>query len=182
VQSIPGAGLSIPLWLLGSSTFSAEEAGTLGLPFAFATHIASAPVSTAIETYRSNFRPSATLDRPYAMVGVLVIAAETDKEARYLFTSLQQCFIGMKRRKSGPLPPPVDDISTLATPEVLAAADNVLSYKIVGSRETVHQAIDRLLADTTADELIVLTMMHDWEALIRSFAIVAEHEAFEPVP
>jgi luciferase family oxidoreductase group 1 len=175
VHAVPGAGLSVPIWLLGSSTFSAEQAGALGLPFSFATHIGPDAVGAAIEIYRSSFKASEVLARPYVMITALVIAAETDEAARHLFTSIQQIVLTMLRSDmAGPLPPPVRDLGAIATPQELAGAERRLRYAIVGSRKTVSQGIEALIAETAADELSVLTMIYDLDARRRSFEIVAE--------
>jgi alkanesulfonate monooxygenase SsuD/methylene tetrahydromethanopterin reductase-like flavin-dependent oxidoreductase (luciferase family) len=130
VHAVPGAGMSVPIWLLGSSTFSPEQAGALGLPFAFATHIGPNAVGAAIEIYRSSFKASEVLARPYVMINVGVIAAETDEAARHLFTSIQQIVLTMLRgEKAGPLPRPVQDLSAIATPEELAGAARALRHR-----------------------------------------------------
>jgi luciferase family oxidoreductase group 1 len=175
LHAVPGAGLSVPIWLLGSSAFSAEQAGALGLPFAFATHIGPDAVGAAIEIYRSSFKASEVLTRPHVMITVLVIAAETDEAARHLFTSIQQVVITMLRGDiAGPLPPPVHDLGAIATPQELAGAEQRLRYAIIGSRKTVRQRIEALIAETAADELSVLTMIYDLDARRRSFEIVTE--------
>ena len=175
IHAVPGAGLSVPIWLLGSSTFSAEQAGALGLPFAFATHIGPDAVGAAIEIYRSSFKASEVLARSYVMITVLVIAAETDEAARHLFTSIQQIVLTMLRGDmAGPLPPPVHDLGAIAIPQELAGAEWALRYAIVGSQKTVRQGIEALIAETAADELSVLTMIYDLDARRRSFEIVAE--------
>jgi luciferase family oxidoreductase group 1 len=166
---VPGAGMSVPIWLLGSSTVSAEQAGALGLPFAFATHIGPNTVGAAIEIYRSSFKASEVLAQPHVMITVLVIAAETDEAARHLFTSIQQIVLTMLRgEKAGPMPRPVRDISAITTPEELAGAARALRYAIVGSRKTVRQRIEALIAETAADELSVFMMIYDLDARRRS--------------
>jgi luciferase family oxidoreductase group 1 len=127
---VPGAGLSVPIWLLGSSTFSAEQAGAPGLPFGFATHIGPNAVGAAIQIYRSSFKASEVLARPHVMITVLVVAVETDEAARYLFTSIQQIVLTMLRGEmAGPLPPPVHDLSALATPQELAGTGTALRHR-----------------------------------------------------
>jgi luciferase family oxidoreductase group 1 len=178
IRAVPGSGLDIPLWLLGSSTFSATEAGTLGLPFVFATQIAPHLVGQALESYRANFRPSDALDRPYAMVCALVIAADTDDTARFLLSSLQLTMIERLRGKLGPLRRPVQSLDEVSTPEERTALERFLPLAIVGDRQKVFDRLDALIAETAADELIVLTLIHDQDARHRSFEILAEHGAF----
>ena len=133
IRAVPGAGLKVPIWLLGSSLFSAQLAAALGLPFAFASHFAPDLLLPALEVYRRDFRPSDSLARPYAMAGVSVFAAETDAEARRLFTSLQQQFVNLRRGRPGPLSPPVDSMDGLWTPVERAGVEHSLAYAIVGS-------------------------------------------------
>ena len=174
IRAVPGAGLRVPLFLLGSSTFSAELAAALGLPFAFAAHFAPDALGDALALYRSTFKPSASLDRPYVMVGVTVVAADTDAEARRLFTSLQQAFVSLRRGTPGLLQPPVDDLAAIASPRERAGVDHALRYAIVGGRDTVGRGLESLLQETGADELIVTAQIYDQVARRRSFEIVAE--------
>jgi luciferase family oxidoreductase group 1 len=178
ICAVPGSGLNVPLWLLGSSTFSAEEAGKLGLPFVFATQIAPKLAGPALETYRSNFRPSDSLQRPYTMICVFVIAADTDETAQYLLTSLQITMLERLRGKPGPLKRPVQGFHAMATEEGRALAARLLPLAVVGSRAKVSGELDRLIAETAADELIVLTLVYDQAERHRSFQILAEHKAF----
>jgi luciferase family oxidoreductase group 1 len=178
ICAVPGSGLNVPLWLLGSSTFSAEEAGKLGLPFVFATQIAPKLAGPALEGYRSNFRPSDSLQRPYAMICVFVIAADTDEAAQYLLTSLQITMLERLRGKPGPLKRPVQSFHTVTTEEGRALAARLIPLAVVGSGATVCGELDRLIAETAADELIVLTLVYDQAARQRSFEILAEHKAF----
>jgi luciferase family oxidoreductase group 1 len=175
VRAVPGAGLHVPIWLLGSSLYSAQLAAALGLPFAFASHFAPAYLYAALETYRATFRPSEALARPYAMVAANVIAADTDAEAERLFTSLQQRFVELRRTgNGGPLPPPVDPASLAWTPSERAILDEALACSVVGSRETVRRGLERFVADTGADELIITAHVFDHAARLRSFELAAE--------
>ncbi len=174
IRAVPGAGLRVPMFLLGSSTFSAEFAAALGLPFAFAAHFAPDALEAALALYRSGFQPSAALDKPYAMVGVTVVAAETDAEARRLFTSLQQAFMALRRGTPGLLKPPVDDIASVASGRERAGVDHALRAAIVGAPDTVRAGLAALLESTSADELIVTAQIYDQAARHRSFEILAE--------
>jgi luciferase family oxidoreductase group 1 len=173
-RAVPGAGLDVPIWLLGSSTHSAEQAAAFGLSYAFARYIAPDKVDAAIAIYRSNFRPSEGLDRAHVMIGVFIVAAETDEVARYLFTSTQQAVLEMRRGEVGPLRPPIQNLDAIASPEEMTYLDGTLRSAIVGSRETVRRGIEALISETEADELIVLALIHDQDARRRSFAIIAE--------
>jgi luciferase family oxidoreductase group 1 len=173
VQAVPGAGLKVPIWLLGSSLFSAQLAAVLGLPFAFASHFAPDHLGDALQVYRSRFRPSEQLDRPYVMLGVNVFAAGTDAEARRHFTSLQQAFVNLRRGTPGQLPPPVDSTDGLWSAMEQAGLDHSLRYAVVGSPETVQRGLTGFIADTRADEIMVTTQMFDHAARLRSFEIVA---------
>ena len=176
--AVPGSGIDMPLWLLGSSTFSAAEAGTLGLPFVFATHIAPKAASAALEKYRSNFRSSDVLDRPYVMVCVFVIAADTDEMAQYLMTSLQLMILRRVRGTMGPLQRPVQNLESVTTEEERAALAQMLPLAVVGSRKKVFDELGRLVAHTAPDELMVLTIVHDQAARHRSFEILTEYDGF----
>jgi len=177
VQAVPGAGLRVPLWILGSSLFGAQLAAALGLPYAFASHFAPAALGDALAIYRQKFEPSAQLARPHAMVGVNVIAAETDAEARRLFTSLQQAFTDLLRGARGLQKPPIDDIDAYWSSSEKRAAQAMLEHSIVGSRETVRAGLERFVARTRADELMVVTHVFDHEARKRSYEILAELRA-----
>ncbi len=178
ICAIPGSGLNVPLWLLGSSTFSAGEAGELGLPFVFATQIAPHVARPALENYRSNFRRSDALERPYAMICVFIIAADTDEQAQYLLSSLQITMLERLRGQPGPLRRPVKSLEAASTPEERTALERFIPLAVVGSRDKVFGKLDALIAETAADELIVLTLVHDQAARYRSFEILAEHGAF----
>ena len=174
VRAVPGAGLNIPIWLLGSSLFSAQLAAALGLPFAFASHFAPDHLMVALELYRSQFQPSEALDRPYAMAGVPAVAAETDAEAQRLFTSLQQQFVNLQRGRPGPVLPPVDSMEGRWSAAEQAAVEHTFTYAAVGSPETVRLKLARFIAQTGVDELIVTAQIFDHAARLRSFELVAE--------
>ena len=174
VQAIPGAGLNVPLYLLGSSDFSARLAAELGLPFAFASHFAPEYLEVALHLYRRDFQPSAQLDKPYVIVGAGVFAAETDAEAQRLFTSAQLQFLSLVRGSPGKLPAPVDSIEDLCTPVERAAIDQRTRYAAVGSPETIRRRFQEFLAQTDADEIIATGQIYDHAARLRSFEIAAE--------
>jgi luciferase family oxidoreductase group 1 len=174
VQAVPGTDTNVPLWILGSSLFGAQLAAMLGLPYAFASHFAPDALMQALQVYRAKFEPSAQLARPYAMVGVNVIAAETDAEARRLFTSAQQSFTNLLRGTRGQLRPPIDDIETYWTPLEKARASNMLTCAFVGDRETVRRGLEAFIEETGADELMVASAIYDHEARRRSYEILAE--------
>ncbi len=173
VQAIPGAGLNVPIWLLGSSLFSAQLAAVLGLPFAFASHFAPDQLYEALAIYRREFRSSEALPRPYAMAAIGVMAADTDAEARRLFTSLQQSFVQLRRGKPVPLPPPVDTMDGLWTPMEKAMVDHAFGEAVVGSPATVKRGIAAFLESTGVDELMVTAAIYEHAARLRSFDIVA---------
>ena len=173
VQAVPGTGLNVPLWILGSSLFGAQLAGMLGLPFAFASHFAPDALMKALEVYRATFKSSQQLERPYAMVGVNVIAADTDAEARWLFTSLQQRFTDMIRGTRGLLKPPIGDIEAYWSPGEKSHASRMLACSFVGSPSTVRRELDAFVADTGADELIVACAIYDRTARLRSYDLLA---------
>ena len=173
IRAVPGAGANVPLFLLGSSTYSAELAAALGLPFAFAAHFAPDALGAALAVYRGGFQPSATLERPYAMVGVNVIAADTDAESQRLFTSLQKAFLALRRGTPGLLPPPVGHVNEIGTARERAGIDHMLRLSVVGGPETVRHGIETLLAATEADELIVTAQIYDQAARRRSLEIAA---------
>ncbi len=173
VHAVPGEGLRVPLWLLGSSLYSARLAAELGLPFGFASHFAPDYLLHALELYRENFRPSEELKQPYALACLNVFAAETDAEARGLFTSLQMAFINLRRGRPGKLPPPVDALEGIASELELAGVEHALRYTVVGSRETVRTGLEAFAELTRADELMLTSQIHDHAARLRSFEIVA---------
>jgi luciferase family oxidoreductase group 1 len=172
VRAIPGIGTEVPIWLLGSSLYSAQLAAHLGLPFAFASHFAPEMLLQALEIYRATYRPSARWPKPHAMVAVNVVAADTDDEAAFHFTSIQQRFLGMRRGIRGPLPRPVADMSTLWSEAERAQVERMLWASAVGSPDTVAAQLNRLLELTQADELIVAGAMHEHAARLRSYALL----------
>lgn len=174
VQAVPGAGLDVPIWILGSSLFGAQLAAALGLPYAFASHFAPAALMPALELYRAQFRPSERLERPYVMLGVNVFAADTEDEAALLFTSLQQAFVSLRRGHPGPLPPPA-----MGYAERLAAMDRsgiqeMLAWSMVGAPGTVRRGLEAFVARTGADELMVTSQIHDHAARLRSYQLTAD--------
>ena len=174
VQAVPGAGLNVPLWILGSSLFGAELAAALGLPYAFASHFAPAALFPALHRYHNAFKPSKQLDRPYTAAGVNVFAADTDAEARRLFTSAQQAFVNVVRGRRGRLPPPIDDIDAYWTADEKAQVSAMLERSFVGSRETVRAGLEEFSKQTAVDELIVAAAIYDHIARLRSYEILAQ--------
>ncbi|XOK61604.1 LLM class flavin-dependent oxidoreductase [Paenibacillus elgii] len=174
VRAIPGEGLTIPIWLLGSSGFSAQLAGQLGLPFAYASHFSPANTVPAMELYRRSFQPSKVLEKPYAMVGVNVIAADTDEEAERLGTTLQQQFLNLIRGHEAPLQPPVDSMDGLWSEHEKQALQQQLGSSIFGSPETVKEKLQAFLNATQADEIMVVGHVFDHQARLRSYEIVAD--------
>jgi luciferase family oxidoreductase group 1 len=173
VQAVPGAGLEVPIWILGSSLFGAQLAAMLGLPFAFASHFAPAAMLQAIGIYRAQFQPSSRLQRPRVMLGVNVFAADTDPEARRLFTSLQQAFVNLRRGRPGPLPPPVDDMNSRLTPIERHGLEEMLSVAVVGSPDVVRHGLEALVERTGADELMLTSQIFDHAARLRSYEMAA---------
>ncbi len=175
VRAIPGAGTQVPIWLLGSSLYGAQLAAHLGLPYAFASHFAPDMLLQALALYRSGYRPSPAWPKPYAMVGVNVIVAETDAEAASLFTSIQQRFLGMQRGQRGPLPRPISPahMNLLWSPQERAAVQGMLAASAVGSPESVRAQLQAIVDQTAADELIVAGAMHDHSARLRSYERLA---------
>jgi luciferase family oxidoreductase group 1 len=173
IRAVPGTGLHVPLYLLGSSLFSAQLAAALGLPFAFASHFAPDAMRHALAIYRDQFRPSAHLAAPYAMLTVNIVAADSDQEARRQFTSMQQAFVNIRRGKAGQIPAPIDDIEAYWSPLEKAQVENALACSFVGSAPTVLRTLAPFLEATKPDELIVSAHFHDHRARLRSVAIVA---------
>jgi len=173
IRAVPGAGLTVPIWLLGSSLFSAQLAAALGLPFAFASHFAPDLLHPALQIYRGQFTPSTSLAEPYAMAGVSVFAADTDAEARRLFTSLQMQWINLRRGRPGPLNPPVDTLDGVWSPAERAGVEHSLRYAIVGSPEAVGRGLRAFAAETAVDEVMITAQIHDHAARLRSYEIVA---------
>src|SRR5438128_6492464 len=174
VQAVPGAGLQVPIWILGSSTFGAQLAAYLGLPFAFASHFAPAMLMPAITIYRERFRPSPQLAVPHIMLGVTVVAAETDAEARFLFSSLQQSSLNSRIGRPGRVPPPVADFEAQLDPYARAILADALSAAVVGGPDTVQRGLDEFISRTGADELMVTGNIFDHAKRKRSFEIIAE--------
>jgi luciferase family oxidoreductase group 1 len=174
VMAVPGVGLPVPLWILGSSLFGAQVAAALGLPFAFASHFAPAMMMQAMEIYRSRFRPSPQLGRPHVMLGFNVFAADTDAEARLLASSMQQAFVNLRSGRPTQLPPPVEGYESQLPPQARALLDDVLSCSAIGSPDTVRRALAAFIARTGADELMITSQMYDHEARKRSYSITAE--------
>lgn len=177
VRAIPGMGLDVPIWLLGSSLYSAQVAAHLGLPFAFASHFAPAQLMQALAIYRARFKPSGlpnALIKPHAMVAVNVVCADTDDEAHGLFTSVQQRFLGMQRGRRGPLPKPVATMDGLWTAAERAGVEQMLAVSAVGSPASVRAKLDQITAQTQADELIIACAVHSHAARKRSYTLLAE--------
>lgn len=173
VRAIPGEGLDIPLYLLGSSTFSAELAGNLGLPYAFASHFAPSHLYNALALYRQHFKPSQQLERPYAMACVNVIAAETDSEAQHLATSLYQFAMGIITNVRRPLPPPIDSMDGVWNQAQEAMIKNMMHYTFIGSPETIALQLTEFVGSTGVQEVIVVSHIHDHAARLRSYGILA---------
>ncbi len=173
VRAIPGSGTHVPIWLLGSSLYSAQLAAHLGLPFAFASHFAPDQLLQALQLYRGGYRPSARWPRPHAMVAVNVVAAPSDAEAARLFTSLQLRFLGMRRGQRGPLPRPVGSMDGLWTEAERGGVASMLEMSAVGGPETVAQQLAHIVEVTRADELIVACAVHEHAARLRSYEILA---------
>jgi luciferase family oxidoreductase group 1 len=174
IVAVPGADSRVPLWILGSSLYGAQLAAMLGLPYAFASHFAPDALLQALDTYRRTFKPSAQLAQPYAMAGIHVIAADTDAQAKRLFTSAQQQFTNMVRNRRGKLQPPIDDIDTYWTPQEKLQASSMLKYAVVGSPDTVRRGVDEFVRATGVDELMVVAGIHDHAARKRSYEILAQ--------
>lgn len=175
VRAIPGLGTHVPIWLLGSSLYSAQLAAHLGLPFAFASHFAPDLLLQALQVYRAGYQPSAAWPRPHAMVGVNVVAADTDEQAARLFTSIQQRFLGMQRGRRGPLPRPIDpaELESMWTPFEKAQVQRMLLASAVGSAASVQRQLASIVEQTAADELIVAGAVHDHAARLHSYEVLA---------
>jgi luciferase family oxidoreductase group 1 len=173
VRAVPGAGLQVPVWILGSSLFGASLAAALGLPYAFASHFAPAQMMDAIALYRREFTPSAHLDRPYVMLGFNVIAAANDEEARFLFTSLQQAFLNLRRGQPAQLPPPIAGFGETMTPAERAMLEHALACSAIGSPATVAKGMQDFITRTAADELIIASQVFEHRARLRSYEIAS---------
>ena len=173
VRAVPGAGLEIPIWILGSSLFGAQVAALMGLPFAFASHFAAAQLMPAIAIYRERFRPSGEHDKPQVMLGVNVVAAETDEEARFLATSGRQAFASLRRGMPTTLPPPSKEFEKEVVPFKGIRLEDVQSVSMVGSPATVRADLEEFVERTQADELIVVSHIYDHAARLRSYELIA---------
>ena len=174
VRAVPGAGIEVPVWLLGSSLFSARLAAQLGLPFAFASHFAPDAMDEALMIYRRDFKPSARLERSYAMLGVNLVAAESDREARRLFTTQQQSFVNLRRGRPGLIPPPIDDIESYWTVTEKYGVEHALACAIVGGPDTVKEGLSAFLERHRPDELMLTANVFDHAARRRSFELAAK--------
>ena len=174
VRAVPGEGQKVEVWMLGSSTYGAQLAAMLGLPYAFASHFAPAEMEHAVDIYRSRFQPSERLGEPNLMLGLNVFAAETDEEAQFLFSSLQQAFVNLRSGRPGKLPPPVEGYVASLDPMAKAMLDQALSCAVVGSPSTVKKGLAAFIRRTGADELMVTAQIFDQKARVRSFEILAE--------
>ena len=174
IQAVPGTGTNVPIWILGSSLFGAQLAGELGLPYAFASHFMPQPLMAALDTYRTSFKPSARLQKPYVMAGVNVFAADTDATARRLFTSVQQSITNRLRGMPGRLPPPIDDIESYWNPAEKAEVSARLECSFVGSAEVVSGGLRQFIEQTAVDEVMTVSAIYDHPARLRSYQLAAE--------
>lgn len=174
IEAVPGSGTNVPLWILGSSLFGAQLAAELGLPYGFASHFAPQALDEALSIYRHRFKPSPERPAPYALVGVNIIAAETDEEAKRLATSQQMSFADLFRGTRRLTQPPIDDIDTYWSSQEKAQASHMLACSIIGGPETVRRGVEAFLARTQADELMIVSDMYDFQKRLRSFEIIAE--------
>ncbi|MBP2001973.1 luciferase family oxidoreductase group 1 [Paenibacillus shirakamiensis] len=177
VRAFPGEGLDVPIWLLGSSGFSAQLAGQLGLPFAFASHFAPDYLLPALQIYHANFQPSTSLSEPYIMVGVGAVVADTDEEARYLATSQQQQFLNIIRGRTGQLNPPVEDMEPLWSPQEKALLQGKSSHSLTGTPSKVQARLEEILQETQADEIIATSQIFDHQARLKSYQLLSEAAA-----
>ena len=174
LRAVPGEGQDVEMWILGSSTYGAQLAAILGLPYAFASHFAPAEMETALELYRSRFQPSDRLEKPHAMLGINIVVAPTDEEARLLFTSQQQAFVNLRTGRAGKLPPPKAGYEDTLDPPIRAMLNQVLSTALVGSPETVARGLAAFVSRTGADELMVTAQIYDHAARKRSYELLME--------
>ncbi len=178
VRAVPGMGLNVPIWILGSSLFGAQLAAALGRPYAFASHFAPAQMMQAIALYRATFQPSEQHQKPYVMLGFNVFAADTDDAAQFHATSMQQAFVNLRSGRPSPLPPPMGDYLSRIGPQERALLDQVLSCSAIGSPETVARELAEFVARTGADELMITSQIFDHAARLRSYEITADvHKA-----
>lgn len=183
IPAVPGKGTKVPVWILGSSLFGAQLAAMLGLPYAFASHFAPAQMMDAIAVYRSQFKPSQYLDKPYVMLGFNVFAADTDEQAHYLASSWQQSFVSLRQGKPIQLPPPVDNYLEQSGPIGQAVVDHALNCAAIGSLETITKQTQAFIDKTGADELMVTSNMFDQNARLISYALLAQaHEKLRAAP
>jgi luciferase family oxidoreductase group 1 len=174
VKAIPGAGIKVPIWILGSSLYSAHFAAAIGRPYAFASHFAPGDLLEALATYRKEFRPSEQLDKPHTMVGVPALAADTDERAEYVATSMYQRSLGILKGQRLPIPPPVENMDALWSPgERLAVAER-MALMVVGGPERVRAGLQEIVDVTQADELIIVSDAYDKADRMRSFEIIAQ--------
>jgi luciferase family oxidoreductase group 1 len=174
VRAVPGAGLEVPVWMLGSSLFGAQLAAELGLPYSFASHFAPDAMDQALALYHRDFRPSRQLQQPYVMLALNVVAAETAAEARRMFTTAQQSFVNLRRGRAGLIPPPIDDIEAFWEPHEKAAVESALACSVVGDRATVKQGIAAFVERHRPNELMLVANVFEHDARLRSFGIAAE--------
>ncbi|MEA9392923.1 luciferase-like monooxygenase [Acerihabitans sp. TG2] len=172
VQAVPGQGLHIPIWLLGSSLYSAQLAAALGLPFAFAAHFAPELLMQALDVYRQQFKPSPTLATPYAMACINVVAADNNAQAHFIFTSMQQQFINLRRGQPGPLPAPIENMDTLWSPSERYGVEQALRMSVVGDKDRVQAGLQKILTDTGVDELMINGQIFDHQARLHSFELI----------
>lgn len=173
VRAVPGAGLKVPIWILGSSLFGAQLAAHLGLPFAFASHFAPAQMMQALDLYRSLFKPSSQLQKPYTMLGFNVFAADTDAEAQILATSMQQAFVNLRSGRPARLPPPLPGYAEQVSPAERAMLQSVMSCSAIGAPDTVRKEVLDFVARTGADELMITSQVFDHQARKRSYTLTA---------
>ena len=174
VKAVPGEGLNVPIWLLGSSGFSAQLAGHLGLPFAFASHFSPRGTFQALELYRQTFKPSDVLDKPYAMVGLNVIVADTDEEANFLATTLQQQFLNLGQNNDVLLQPPVENLNEHWSEYQIDALEHQLGSSIIGSPKTVQEKLQKFLDESQVDEIMAIAQVYDHKARLRSYELLAD--------
>ncbi len=174
VRAVPGNGLKVPVWILGSSLFGAQLAAELGLPFAFASHFAPAQMMQAIDIYRSRFRPSAQLERSYVMLGFNVFAADSDEQGQLVATSMQQAFVNLRSGRPARLPPPLAAYADRLAPAERAMLDQVLSCSAIGAPSTVRRQLQAFIARTGADELMITSQIFEHKARLRSYEITAD--------
>ncbi|EGM7010729.1 luciferase-like monooxygenase [Salmonella enterica subsp. enterica serovar Stanley] len=174
VRPVPGYGEQVPVWLLGSSLYSAQLAAQLGLPFAFASHFAPDMLFQALHLYRTQFKPSARLEKPYAMVCINIIAADSNRDAEFLFTSMQQAFVKLRRGETGQLPPPIENMETFWSPSEQYGVQQALSMSLVGDKAKVRHGLESILRETQADEIMVNGQIFDHQARLHSFDLAMD--------